>query len=550
MIRRTWRTELGAGWTARTSWADAWQASVRLSTGRHQGDSRRRGRPVGRYSGSGREWYGDRSRAASRRAGRASAPYPVTSRRCPPPSSSRVSPRAPPASCTSATPRTALFNWLLARRDGGRFVLRIEDTDAERSRAEFTARSSRTCAGLASTGTRARTWAAPRARTQQSRRAAIYDEALAGSRPTQPRLSLLLHALEELELARRAQLAAGQPPRYAGTCRALDAAQSQARIEAGRTPPDAALPRAGASRGRVRRPGPRPAAFPRATTSAISSCAAPTAAPHSSSRNALDDGAMGITAVLRGEDHLANTPRQLLLLEALGLAAPALRPPGAAGHGRRRAALEAPRRASRCAICASWATCRGASCNYLFRLGHCVLQRPWLSPAELAARFDLARTSHSARALRRGAVAALAAGSRAAPRRPPRAASLARRAAVAARRRCRGRAAFVAAVRATCCCRPTRTVSSRSCRRIRAEPDAAAEAKLRRPARASSSRRAASFSPRARPVQGAGRRASAAPPAARAPALYMPLRCRTDRRRPRPRTRPRSGLMARGVRCR
>ena len=35
--------------------------------------------------------------------------------------------------------RTALFNWLLARRDGGRFLLRIEDTDAERSKAEFTA---------------------------------------------------------------------------------------------------------------------------------------------------------------------------------------------------------------------------------------------------------------------------------------------------------------------------------------------------------------------------------------------------------------------------
>ena len=35
--------------------------------------------------------------------------------------------------------RTALFNWLLARRDSGRFLLRIEDTDAERSKAEFTA---------------------------------------------------------------------------------------------------------------------------------------------------------------------------------------------------------------------------------------------------------------------------------------------------------------------------------------------------------------------------------------------------------------------------
>ena len=59
---------------------------------------------------------------------------------------------------------------------------------------------------------------------------------------------------------------------------------------------------------------------------------------------AVDDPEMGITHVVRGEDHLSNTPRQLLVLEALGRRAAALRAPAAAARHRRQAALEAPRR--------------------------------------------------------------------------------------------------------------------------------------------------------------------------------------------------------------
>ena len=59
--------------------------------------------------------------------------------------------------------------------------------------------------------------------------------------------------------------------------------------------------------------------------------------------NAVDDALMGVTQVLRGDDHLANTPRQLLLLRALGLAGAALRAPAAPARRRRRAAVEAAR---------------------------------------------------------------------------------------------------------------------------------------------------------------------------------------------------------------
>jgi len=66
--------------------------------------------------------------------------------------------------------RTALFNWLLARRDGGRFLLRIEDTDAERSKTEFTAqlKTDLQWLGLAWDG----------AIVEQSKRGDVYCEAL------------------------------------------------------------------------------------------------------------------------------------------------------------------------------------------------------------------------------------------------------------------------------------------------------------------------------------------------------------------------------------
>ena len=95
--------------------------------------------------------------------------------------------------------------------------------------------------------------------------------------------------------------------------------------------------------------------------------------------NALDDSAMGITLVLRGDDHLANTPRQLLLLEALGLPQPEY------GHlplvlaPERHAAVEARRRGEPDATCARRATCRARSAITWLRLGHACGHDGWLS---------------------------------------------------------------------------------------------------------------------------------------------------------------------------
>src|SRR5215469_7270151 len=120
--------------------------------------------------------------------------------------------------------RTALFNQLLARRGGGRFLLRIEDTDSERSREVHTA------ALLADLRWLGIDWDAgpdredARGPYRQSQRAALYAGYFAALEQRAAVYPCFCTPLE-LELARRAQLAAGKPPRYGGTCRELSAAE-------------------------------------------------------------------------------------------------------------------------------------------------------------------------------------------------------------------------------------------------------------------------------------------------------------------------------------
>ncbi len=208
--------------------------------------------------------------------------------------------------------RTALFNWLLARGRGGRFLLRIEDTDATRSRTEFAAQilDDLRWLGLDWDGDI----------VVQSARGPAYAEALARLETAGRAYPCYCTPLE-IEVSRRSQLAAGRPPRYAGTCRGLDAHQRAARLAEGRQPtlrfrvPD---------RGRV-------AFTDLVHGDQVFECAdigdfvlrrADGSAAFFFS-NVLDDADSGVTVVLRGEDHLSNTPRQLLIAEALGLRAPA-----------------------------------------------------------------------------------------------------------------------------------------------------------------------------------------------------------------------------------
>lgn len=215
--------------------------------------------------------------------------------------------------------RTALFAWLLARAHGGHFLLRIEDTDASRSSPALAAAllDDLHWLGLGwDEGPEVEGAAGP---YWQSWRGAIYaahyQRLLAEGRAypcfcTEARLAML----------RQSQAAAGLPPRYDGACARLASAEAEARIAAGeahtlrfRLPAEGGIAFDDLVRG--------PQRFACADlgdfiirrsdgSAAFLFC------------NALDDALMGVTVVLRGEDHLSNTPRQLALLAALGLPAP------------------------------------------------------------------------------------------------------------------------------------------------------------------------------------------------------------------------------------
>jgi glutamyl-tRNA synthetase len=280
--------------------------------------------------------------------------------------------------------RTALFNQLLARHTGGRFLLRIEDTDLERSR------ESHTMALLADLRWLGIEWDAgpdredERGPYRQSQRGALYaqyfDE-LERRGAVYPCFCTPL----ELSLARRAQLAAGQPPRYAGTCRDLAAAERAERQGRG-------LP----ATLRFRVPAGERVAFldlvhgeQSFLTDDIGDFVVRRADGSAAFffSNAVDDARMGVTQVLRGEDHLANTPRQLLLLAALGLAAPSY------GHvalilgadgtplSKRHGAVSVRAYRERGYLPA-------ALLNHLFRLGHSSALHGMLSLAEMARAFD------------------------------------------------------------------------------------------------------------------------------------------------------------------
>ncbi len=210
--------------------------------------------------------------------------------------------------------RTALFNRLF----GKTFLLRVEDTDRRRCRPEFVAALFEDLRWLELD------WdegpASPRPdRYFQSRRADLYARYYARLEHEGLAYPCFCN-VEELAAAREAFRRQGKPPRYPGTCARLTADEIRTRLDQGlrptlrfRVPKGKAVVFEDLIRGRqcfatddigdfiIRRADDTPAFL---------FC------------NAVDDALMGVTHVLRGEDHLANTPRQLLILEALDLPAP------------------------------------------------------------------------------------------------------------------------------------------------------------------------------------------------------------------------------------
>ncbi len=283
--------------------------------------------------------------------------------------------------------RTALFNFLLARREGGRFLLRIEDTDAQRSRAEHLHGLLADLRWLGLDWDEGPDIGGPSAPYRQSERGARYAATFAALERAGRAYPCYCTPLE-LELTRRAQLAAGRPPRYPGTCRDLDPAQRAARVQHS----------GGAPTLRFRVPSGRSIEFDdlvhgpqRFASDDIGDFVIRRADGSAAFLfcNALDDAAMGVTHVLRGADHLTNTPRQLLLLEALSAAAPRY------GHlallvGADGAPLSKRSGARSLALLREAGFLPAAVVNHLFRLGHSSPLQGLQPLVALAAAFDVA----------------------------------------------------------------------------------------------------------------------------------------------------------------
>ena len=206
--------------------------------------------------------------------------------------------------------RTALHNWLWARRHGGKFILRLDDTDRERSREEF-ARGIRD--DLAWLGL------APDEEHRQSQRFERYEAAIAKLTEA-GRAYPAYETAQELDLKRKVQLGRGKPPVYDRAALELSG-DDRARLEAeGRRP-----------HWRFKLDHRRPIEWndlvrgPQHIEPALLSD--PVIRREDGSwlymlPSAIDDIDLGITHVVRGEDHVTNTALQLQMFEALGAAAP------------------------------------------------------------------------------------------------------------------------------------------------------------------------------------------------------------------------------------
>ncbi len=211
--------------------------------------------------------------------------------------------------------RTALFNWLLARGQGGTFVLRLEDTDEARSTVASAEGILEDLRWLGIDWHEGPDRGGEFGPYRQTERLAVY-------RAYADRLRDAGHAYycfcspADLEAAREVAVREGRTPQYAGTCRSLDPVASRARVDAGEP---AAL--------RFRVPAETAVTFTDLVRGPITTDIAmigdfvllrQNGLPAYNFAVVVDDVAMRISLVVRGEDHVPNTPRQCLIYRALG----------------------------------------------------------------------------------------------------------------------------------------------------------------------------------------------------------------------------------------
>jgi len=227
--------------------------------------------------------------------------------------------------------RTVLFNWLFARQNNGQFILRIEDTDIERSNPAY---EKDILEGIRWLGLN---WDEGVAYAQyqisniknqryignygpyrQSERLDVYEKYLQ-QLLDENRAYYCFCSKEQLESDRQAMLAQGLAPKYSGRCRSLPKDESEKKIKNGEPAvirfraPEIEIEFHDIIRGKVQ--------FNAALIGDMV-IARSLRSPLFNFSGAIDDYEMKITHIIRGEEHLSNTPKQILVQKALGFDEP------------------------------------------------------------------------------------------------------------------------------------------------------------------------------------------------------------------------------------
>jgi glutamyl-tRNA synthetase len=215
--------------------------------------------------------------------------------------------------------RTALLSWLLSKHNSGEFLLRIEDTDLERSQEIFSTQLQQDLLALDLQWDEGPQDGQKSGQYFQSSRTSIYDD-IYQKFLAEGKAYPCFCSPEKLKSIRSQQLAAGQPPRYLGTCRSLQPKDVKDKLAAGMkaslrfvVPKNQHISFIDGIRGEQTFSSDDLGDFIIRKTNGTASfmfC------------NAVDDALMKVTHILRGEDHLTNTPRQILILQALGFKIP------------------------------------------------------------------------------------------------------------------------------------------------------------------------------------------------------------------------------------
>jgi glutamyl-tRNA synthetase len=293
---------------------------------------------------------------------------------------------------TIGNARTALFSALLAWHEKGIFLLRIEDTDLARSQKEFQLELERDLKWLGLAWQEGVGIGGAYGPYCQSERFGLYEEYY--QKLQDEGLAYPCFCTEQqLEFSRKVQLGQGIAPRYSGTCRNLSEQERQEKLAQGLKP----AIRFKVPKGKIVNfddlvKGPQKYEADNIGDFIIKK------SDGSSSFmfcNAIDDALMQVSHVLRGEDHLTNTPRQILILEALNLRVPAY------GHislingsdGQKLSKRNGSR--SIVQLREEGFLALGVV-NYLARLGHYYENNALMSMEELAAQFKNEHLSKSA----------------------------------------------------------------------------------------------------------------------------------------------------------